>query len=55
MYLTIHDGDGNLLGDLNADPDRLWLDMLLYVSKRWEAQALAVGAAMTAVLAAVPG
>lgn len=39
MKLVISDDDGNTVGELYTDPPRLWRDLLLYASERWETQA----------------
>lgn len=52
MHLRIIDDDGKVLGELEADPTWPWLDLLTYVSGRWETQAvMATASALAALLA----
>lgn len=52
MHISINDNTGNVIGGLETTQETLWIDLLLFASQQWEAQAAQrQGDALEAILA----
>jgi hypothetical protein len=42
VHLSITDDDGRIVGEMDAEPSRPWLSMLMFVSALWAADGAAL-------------